>query len=37
MAAPRETGGEDERRDVVEKPQLNTGAVNKVSDCGSFF
>jgi hypothetical protein len=29
MAAPRETGDEDEPRDVVEKPQLNNGAVNK--------
>jgi hypothetical protein len=28
MAVPRETGDEDEPRDV-EKPQLNTGAVNK--------
>jgi hypothetical protein len=29
MAAPRETGDEDEPCDVVEKPPLNTGAVNK--------
>jgi len=29
MAAPRETGDENEPRDVVEKSQLNTDAVNK--------
>lgn len=29
MAAPRETGDEDEPRNLVEKLQLNTGAVNK--------
>jgi hypothetical protein len=29
MAAPREARDEDEPRDVVEKPQLNTGAENK--------
>jgi hypothetical protein len=28
MADPRKTGDEDELRDV-EKPRLNTGAVNK--------
>ena len=29
MAAPRETGDENEPRDVVEKPQLNTDALKK--------